>query len=173
MDASISQAIKRARLSLASKFPLKDEQRRCLEQVLNRRSVVAVLPTGFGKSLIYQLLPSAFDELSSDGSCSSTKSMVIVVSPLVSLMAKQVQRARHMGISSAKLECSSSLEADTGAGPVHLSGSSLGQFVTDVQGMHQYQLVFVSPEALLSDSHGILDEFRNVITVAGAGARRG
>ena len=33
------------------------EQYVCLEAVMSRKDVLAVLPTGFGKSLIYQLVP--------------------------------------------------------------------------------------------------------------------
>ena len=40
---------------------LKDEQFRAVESVLRGKDVLAVLPTGFGKSLIYQILPDVFD----------------------------------------------------------------------------------------------------------------
>ena len=40
---------------------LKPEQLKSVEVVLAGSHVIAVLPTGFGKSLIYQLLPFAFD----------------------------------------------------------------------------------------------------------------
>ena len=36
---------------------LHEEQYVCLEAVVCRKDVLAVLPTGFGKSLIYQLVP--------------------------------------------------------------------------------------------------------------------
>ncbi len=36
---------------------LKPEQEECLVHILNGGDVVALLPTGFGKSLIYQALP--------------------------------------------------------------------------------------------------------------------
>ena len=52
---------------------------------------------GFGKSLIYQLLPFAFDlQTNSSSSC------VLVVSSLVALMVQQVERARRLGLKSAK-----------------------------------------------------------------------
>jgi hypothetical protein len=35
-------------------MPLKDEQRKGIEQLLLGKDVLAVLPTGFGKSRIYQ-----------------------------------------------------------------------------------------------------------------------
>ena len=39
---------------LKGKFSLKMEQRTALESFLERKDVFALLPTGFGKSLIYQ-----------------------------------------------------------------------------------------------------------------------
>ena len=36
---------------------LKSEQVECLEHLLNSKNVFAMLPTGFGKSLIYTLFP--------------------------------------------------------------------------------------------------------------------
>ncbi|CAB4012716.1 Hypothetical predicted protein [Paramuricea clavata] len=37
-------------------FQLKDEQKRALRSLFERQDVVGILPTGFGKSLIFQLL---------------------------------------------------------------------------------------------------------------------
>ena len=51
------------------------------------KDCLCVLPTGYGKSLIYQLLPFVFDELQSEGKCSSC---VIVVSPLNAIMEDQM-----------------------------------------------------------------------------------
>ncbi len=41
----------------------KPEQEECLVHILNGGDVVALLPTGFGKSLIYQLLPIISEKL--------------------------------------------------------------------------------------------------------------
>ena len=38
-------------------FYLKEEQKTALESFLCKKDVFAVLPTGYGKSLIYQLAP--------------------------------------------------------------------------------------------------------------------
>lgn len=38
-------------------FSLKDEQKEALESFVLKKDVFAVLPTGYGKSLIYQLAP--------------------------------------------------------------------------------------------------------------------
>ena len=39
---------------------LKPEQRLIVEHVVRRKDVFAALPTGFGKSLTFQILPSVF-----------------------------------------------------------------------------------------------------------------
>src|SRR5439155_16325544 len=72
-------------------------QREVIEDVLRGKDVLCVMPTGAGKSLCYQL-PAAV-----------TKGLTIVVSPLISLMADQVQQLRDEGISAAMLN--SSLES--------------------------------------------------------------
>ncbi len=42
---------------------LKHEQKLCLETVAQKRDVYGILPTGFGKSLIFQLLPRLLKDL--------------------------------------------------------------------------------------------------------------
>ena len=64
----------------------KDGQVRVIAKVLQRKAAIALLPTGGGKSLIYQ-----FSGLLLPG-------MVIVVDPLVSLMADQVENLKAVGI---------------------------------------------------------------------------
>lgn len=65
---------------------LRPGQRAILEHVLRKEDVLAILPTGGGKSLTYQLpalvLPGA----------------TIVVSPLISLMQDQVDKLRALGL---------------------------------------------------------------------------
>ena len=46
------------RLFIDSAFMLKEEQRNAIKAFDDRKDVFAVLPTGFGKSLIYQLAPT-------------------------------------------------------------------------------------------------------------------
>lgn len=73
---------------LQSKFgytAFREGQKEVIEQVLARQDVVAILPTGMGKSLLYQL-PAYFI----DGT-------VIVISPLLSLMQDQVEQLKMMG----------------------------------------------------------------------------
>ena len=66
---------------------LKDEQLRTVRDVLSGLDTFVSLPTGYGKSLCYAILPWAFDELRN----TEKASIVLVVSPLVSLTTEQVR----------------------------------------------------------------------------------
>ena len=59
---------------------MKPKQVKCLEAIYFGRDVVAVLPTGYRKSLIFHLLPSLFyDKLTSIRSASNNRAVVIVI----------------------------------------------------------------------------------------------
>ncbi|MGG8914014.1 DEAD/DEAH box helicase, partial [Escherichia coli] len=62
-----------------------------MERVLAGRNTLAVMPTGAGKSLCYQL-----PALALPGTC-------VVVSPLIALMHDQLRAATAIGISAATL----------------------------------------------------------------------
>src|SRR5688572_10166710 len=66
-------------------------QQELVRAVLDGRDALGILPTGGGKSVCYQvpalLLPG----------------LTLVVSPLISLMADQVERARRAGIEAERL----------------------------------------------------------------------
>jgi ATP-dependent DNA helicase RecQ len=66
-------------------------QREVIEDVVAGRDVLCVMPTGAGKSLCYQLPAVVHGGLS------------VVVSPLISLMADQVQQLRDQGVSAEML----------------------------------------------------------------------
>jgi ATP-dependent DNA helicase RecQ len=67
-------------------------QRRIVETVMANRDVLAILPTGTGKSLCYQLPAlSRYDK---------TGALTVVISPLVALMADQVTGLERQGITS-------------------------------------------------------------------------
>ena len=81
---------------------LKHEQSEVLEFVFRGKDVFVWFPTGFGKSICYQALPYMFDHKlgRSNVDC---KSVVLVVSPLVSLMVDQVTSLRSAGVGAAIL----------------------------------------------------------------------
>jgi ATP-dependent DNA helicase RecQ len=66
-------------------------QEQVVERILDRRNTLAIMPTGAGKSLCYQLPAVALP-----GTC-------IVVSPLIALMHDQLRSARALGIRAASL----------------------------------------------------------------------
>ncbi len=83
------------------KFPnvssLKDEQKEAVRHLLSSKDVVGILPTGFGKSLIYQLYATA-KQLQEDENV-----VVLVVSPLKSIMTDQIEEMNELGIPSVIL----------------------------------------------------------------------
>ncbi len=77
---------------------LKEYQYEAIKKIIvDNRDTVCVLPTGYGKSLIYQLLPDVFDYYLSntmharqtENSCSS---IILVISLLNALMLDQVNK---------------------------------------------------------------------------------
>lgn len=68
-------------------------QERIVDEVMRGASILGILPTGTGKSVCYQIPAlSKFDK---------TGALTVVISPLVALMADQVQGMARAGISSA------------------------------------------------------------------------
>lgn len=64
---------------------LKPQQLEAMVKFVGGKDVFVVLPTGFGKSLIYACIPLAFDIL-----LATNKSMVVVITPLTAIMKDQV-----------------------------------------------------------------------------------
>ena len=62
------------------------------EQKSSVKNLLAVLPTGFGKSLIFQLLTLVNDD-----------HLVLVICPLRSIVNDQIKEASSMGISAGSL----------------------------------------------------------------------
>ena len=84
---------------LEERFPeiesLTEHQRKALVAVINRKDVFAILPTGHGKSIIFQLLPDV---------CKYPHhAIILVVCPLKSLVDSHVYELRNCGISAASL----------------------------------------------------------------------
>lgn len=73
-------------------FTLKPKQVLCLDHLRNGGNVIAILPTGYGKSLIFHLLPFILQEKT------SCRNIVIVVSPLSSIINDQIKDLKKCGI---------------------------------------------------------------------------
>lgn len=75
-------------------FKLKDLQLSVLKDVIvHNKDVLAVLPTGYGKTIIYSLIPTIVDNYRD-----VSNTIVIVISPLVALMEDQVVNIEEPGI---------------------------------------------------------------------------
>ena len=75
---------------------LKPKQVKCLEAVYSGRDIIAVLPTGYGKSIIFHLLPALFFDKINCGRTPASlpiHPVVVVVSPLNSLISDQIRRS--------------------------------------------------------------------------------
>jgi len=77
--------------SMAKDFCLKAKQVQCMEALQNGIDVIAVLPTGFGKSLIFHLLPQILPN--------SEYGIVLVVAPLTVIIRDQIKDLQNRGIS--------------------------------------------------------------------------
>jgi len=100
MATSLNKQIDRLLHKVFGIEALRDGQRRVIDSVLAGRDTLAVMPTGSGKSLCYQLPARLMD------------GMTVVVSPLISLMKDQAEKLEEAGIASAAQVNSSLSRAD-------------------------------------------------------------
>jgi ATP-dependent DNA helicase RecQ len=123
----MSDRLAQARAALKSVFGYDDfrpGQAEIVEAVLAGEDILAVMPTGSGKSMCYQL-PALVDG-----------ALTIVVSPLIALMRDQVQQMRGFGVAAATLNSTTSEdEADE---------------AWRLLRRRELRLLFVSPERLLA-----------------------
>ena len=73
---------------------LKGKQEEVMLAFVNSKDVFVSLPTGSGKSICYAVLPWLFDSLHSH----QKESLIIVISPLISLMKDQVRSLQKMNL---------------------------------------------------------------------------
>lgn len=99
----------------------REGQKEVIDALMNGKDAVAILPTGNGKSFIYQYVGL------------KEECKVLVVSPLIALMVDQVAALKEMGIHQAVALTSLMSEAEK-------------SFV--LRTLHEYQFIFVSPEML-------------------------
>src|SRR5262245_24199659 len=96
-------------------------QRAVIEHVLARRHTLAVLPTGSGKSLCYQLPAQLLPGLT------------LVVSPLIALMQDQVEALARRGFANVTFLSSA------------LAPTEIGQRYGEIE-QGRYKLLYVAPE---------------------------
>jgi ATP-dependent DNA helicase RecQ len=100
-------------------------QEEIIDALMSGRDVLAVMPTGGGKSICYQI-----PALMSDG-------ITIVVSPLISLMKDQVMSLVQSGVRAAYIN----------------SSLTFGQYKKVLANIHDgvYKIIYLAPERLLSE----------------------
>jgi len=108
-------------------------QQEIISAVLAGGPVLAIMPTGSGKSMCYQL-PALIEER-----------LTVVVSPLIALMRDQVTQLRALGVSAATLNSMNAAEENAAARRAMRDG--------------ELRLLFISPERLLMD--GLLADLRH------------
>lgn len=115
-------------------------QKEVIEKVLNKENVLAVMPTGAGKSLCYQVPALVEDGVS------------LVISPLISLMKDQVDSLKQNGIEAAALN---SMTPQEEVNPILRQAYE-----------KKIKLLYVTPERLAMDYFRYQLNFLNIKLVA-------
>ena len=128
--------------TFAKYFPnktIKDIQYRIIKSILDKKDVLAILPTGYGKSLCYQM-PFLLDQ----------SKIVIVVSPLISLMEDQKEKLEQMKIPVACFH----------SGITNKTKSNIKNDIIDsefIDGM----VIFITPEHIINCENWIKKLIKN------------
>ncbi|GAF64514.1 putative helicase [Bacillus sp. TS-2] len=118
----------------------REGQERLIYQILNKQSSLAIMPTGSGKSLCYQIPALILD------------GVTIVVTPLISLMKDQVDSLKHLGIEATYINSTLTSKEEQ----ERLHGLER-QF---------YKLVYVAPERLAQANFIDITKRLNISLVA-------
>jgi len=104
----------------------RDGQENIIDEIMSGRDAFAIMPTGAGKSICYQV-----PALMMDG-------ITLIISPLISLMKDQVSALNQAGVMAAFLN----------------SSLTQGQYLKalDFARAGKYKMIYVAPERLLTDS---------------------
>ena len=152
---------------------LKPKQVLCMETLYRNKDVVCVLPTGYGKSLIFHLLPmllfvkynlgsDVFQisrqawRSSKEFSADRVNSIVIVVSPLNALMNDQVARLSQSNSIEASVIDARELKKDENMDAADVFNGDIDYRLCEKKKLRdgQYQTVFAHPEGLISSKYG-------------------
>ena len=121
-DAAFERRLRRTLKDTFGIDRLREGQRRVIDRVLRGEATLAVMPTGAGKSLCYQL-PALL-----------LAGRTLVVSPLIALMKDQCDKLRALGVHAVQLNSAVDAEEAQAAERAVADGSA--------------RIVFVTPERL-------------------------
>ncbi|MCC0632233.1 DNA helicase RecQ [Clostridioides sp. ZZV15-6388] len=108
-------------------------QESIINSILNKKDVLAIMPTGGGKSICYQLPALILD------------GMTVVISPLISLMKDQVDALKAMGINAAFINSS-------------LGNKEFNEILSNIR-KNTYKILYIAPERL--DTQEFLELINN------------
>lgn len=115
---------------------LRPAQKPVIDEVMQGKSALVIMPTGGGKSMCYQL-PAML-----------RPGLTLVISPLIALMKDQVDDLRLKGIEAAYLNSSQ----DTGE----------SNRVFNTLGDGTLKLLYIAPERLMSPKGGLLEQLQSI-----------
>ncbi len=150
-QSSFSGAVKHALACIGNKdLVLKPKQVEVLEAVYNGSDTFVWFPTGYGKSLCYQLLPFMFDFRRGSTEAQDThRCCVIVISPLLALMVDHVSSLRSRGVSAAILSAAI-LSGNAGVDKQYLASEA------DIKS-GCFRLLYSCPEAVVGADRCLLE----------------
>ncbi|XP_028414051.1 uncharacterized protein LOC114537113 [Dendronephthya gigantea] len=133
---------------------LKPKQVICLEKAFLNLDILVVLPTGYGKSLIFYLLPALLYAKKHGVSKSEINitSIIVVVSPLNALIANQILRLASSGIRATVVDVRSSIEVEEEDKEILACDLRLSDKAKLEIG--HYNIVFAHPETFVSCAYG-------------------
>ena len=130
---------------------LKPKQVTCLESSYLGKDLLAVLPTGYGKSLVYHVLYSLLAEKKKRSGVLE-KTVIIVVFPLNSLIQDQLQKINRIRQRAVVLSVKRQTLDENDAGERSLDFTNI-----DKSRLHNadYEYIFTHPETCLSSKEGV------------------
>ncbi|MGL5348448.1 MAG: DNA helicase RecQ [Peptostreptococcaceae bacterium] len=115
-------------------------QENIISSIINGNDVLAIMPTGGGKSICYQVPALVLDGIT------------IVISPLISLMKDQVDALKMMGIEADFINSS-------------LSNSEYSKVLQNIS-EDKYKIIYVAPERLDSVDFIEMMKYKNISQIA-------
>ncbi|XP_068757394.1 uncharacterized protein [Montipora capricornis] len=98
LDACILEVLSKFQSASGVLFQLKEQQVTAVKNHLLNHNVLAVLPTGYGKSLIFQSFVVVKELVE------NVKACVVVICPLTSIIQDQIAEAKSLAIACVSLQ---------------------------------------------------------------------